>query len=64
MLQKGPNKSSNGNLKTRKCRSDFFDSSVRKVLKRGGKNFKKFDKNKDQNKKLFHQKSVRFFAQN
>ena len=28
----------------------------------GAKNFRKF-KNKDQNKKLFHPKSVRFFAQ-
>ena len=33
--------------------------------KRGGaRNFKKFEKSKDQNKKLFHPKSVRFFAQN
>ena len=32
--------------------------------KGGGRNFRIFEKNKDQNKKLFHPKSVRFFAQN
>ena len=39
-------------------------SSVRRILKRGGRNFRKFEKNKDQNKKLFHPNSVQFFAQN
>ena len=40
-------------------------SSVRRILKRGGpRNFRKFEKNKDQKKKLFHSNSVRFFAQN
>ena len=41
-------------------------SSVRRILKRGGEamNFRKFEKNKDQNKKMFHPYLVRFFAQN
>ena len=42
----------------------FKPSSVRRILKRGGRNFRKFEKNKDQNKKLFRPNSVRFFAQN
>ena len=53
-----------------KCGTDYrllVSSSVRRILKRGGggggRNFRKFE-NKDQNKKLFHSKSVRFFAQN
>ena len=47
------------------CRKYFSDlSSVRSILKRGGRNFRKFEKNKDQNKKLFNPKSVRFLAQN
>ena len=32
--------------------------------KGGARNFKKFEKNKDQNKKLFHPSLVRIFAQN
>ena len=40
-------------------------SSIRKILKRGGaRNFRKFEKKKEQSKKLFHLKSVRFSAQN
>ena len=40
-------------------------SSVRRILKKGGgRNFRKSEKNKNQNKKLFHPNSVRFFAQN
>ena len=37
-------------------------SSVRRILKRGGRNFRKFEKNKDHNKKLLNQKSDRYFA--
>ena len=38
-------------------------SSIRRILKRGGgRNFRKFEKNKDQNKKLVHPSSVRFFC--
>ena len=39
-------------------------SSVRRILKRGAKNFRKFGKNKDLNQKLFLLNLVRFFAQN
>ena len=45
----------------------FITSSVSRILKGGGgggRNFKKFEKNKDQNEKLFHPKSVQFCAQN
>ena len=40
-------------------------SSVRRILKRGGaKNFRKFERNIDQNLKLSHSNFVPFFAQN
>ena len=40
-------------------------SSVRRILKRGGaRNFRKFERNIDQNLKLSHSNFVPFFAQN
>ena len=44
-----------------------FTSSVRRILKRGGggsRNFRKFERNIDQNLKLPHSNFVPFFAQN
>ena len=38
--------------------------SVRGILKRGARNFRKFEKSKGLNQKLFRPKSVGFFAQN
>ena len=39
-------------------------SGVRRILKRGGRSFWKFEKNKDLNLKLSHSNFVPFFAQN
>ena len=43
----------------------FLHSSVRRILKRGGaRNFRKFERNIDQNLKLSYSNFVPFFAQN
>ena len=43
----------------------LLTSSVRRILKRGGaRNFRKFERNIDQNLKLWHSNFVPFFAQN
>ena len=39
-------------------------SSVRRILKRGARNFRKFERNIDQNLKLSYSNFVPFFAQN
>ena len=44
--------------------SNIMGSSVRRILKRGGRNFRKFERNIDQNIKLSHLNFVPFFAQN
>ena len=42
----------------------FAPSSVRRILKRGARNFRKFKRYIDQNLKLSHSNFVPFFAQN
>ena len=51
-------------LKTLSTKRDRVNSSIRRILKGGGggggTNFRKLEKNKDLNQKLFHPTSVRF----
>ena len=61
-------------IRIRNCSTQIQSDFLPKIKERGKKkkkkvftqkrNFRKFEKNKDQNKKLFHPNSVRFFAQN